>query len=876
MIRFLLEMFVRAALALRYRIRVRGLARVAARGRAGILFLPNHPALIDPIIVLTILSRPFRPRALADRDQVDRFFIRFLARRTGVRTIPDIAKYGPDRREEIRAILDECIEGLRRGENLVLYPAGHLYRSRFEDLRGNSAVERALREVPRLRVVLVRTRGLWGSVFSQAPGHMPHVARVIRRAVRSLLLSGVFFAPRRRVTIDLHEPSDLPAGADRNTLNAFLEAFYNEAAPPNTYVPHAIWEGGGARELPDPPARTIAGDLSGVSPATRRLVAHYLRELTGKGDIRDEDHLARDLGLDSLARADLLVWLGRDFGYPQSDTDSLRTVADVMLGAAGEALSDRPVTLEPPPATWFRARRGDRRLHAAAGRNITEAFLNRARRHPRKAVIADQRSGGRSCRDLVAAIIALRPAIASLPGRRIGIMLPASVAAGVTYLAALFAGKTPVMVNWTLGARSVEHCLGLAEVRKVLTSEALVSRLTGQGADLSALSGRLVFLEEIARRVPRRRKLLAWLRSRLSWSCLREAPVSETAAVLFTSGSEAFPKAVPLTHENILTNVRDLTSAITVLESDALLGMLPPFHSFALTVTVVLPLLTGLPTVYHADPTEGATLGRLIESYKVSLLVAAPGLLGGLAAASTSEQLAPLRLTVMGAETCPPRTRDALRRRCPQMKIIEGYGVTEASPAICVDDEAAPRPGAIGRVLPSLSYAIVDAESGRRVAPGDDGLLLVRGPSVFAGYIGYEGPSPFVTFEGERWYRTGDLVREDADGVLTFRGRLKRFVKLGGEMISLPAIESVLEPHYVAQGDEGPTVAVEAAGAEDRPELVLFTTKPTDRETANRQIREAGLSALHNVRRVVRLDEIPVLGTGKTDYRALRDMLARQ
>ncbi len=177
-------------------------------------------------------------------------------------------------------------------------------------------------------------------------------------------------------------------------------------------------------------------------------------------------------------------------------------------------------------------------------------------------------------------------------------------------------------------------------------------------------------------------------------------------------------------------------------------------------------------------------------------------------------------------------------------------------------------------MLPSLEHAVVDVDAGRRVPDGGRGMLLVRGPSVFGGYLGDEAASPFVEFEGRQWYRTGDLVTEDADGTLTFAGRLKRFVKLGGEMVSLPAIEAVLAERLAGDDEhDGPAVAVEAAAQDGHPEIVLFTTLDVDREAANRHVREAGLSALHNVRRVVRLPELPVLGTGKTDYRALRERL---
>jgi long-chain-fatty-acid--[acyl-carrier-protein] ligase len=153
-------------------------------------------------------------------------------------------------------------------------------------------------------------------------------------------------------------------------------------------------------------------------------------------------------------------------------------------------------------------------------------------------------------------------------------------------------------------------------------------------------------------------------------------------------------------------------------------------------------------------------------------------------------------------------------------------------------------------------------------------MLLLRGPSIFGGYLKYDGPSPFVDFDGHSWYRTGDLVHYDADGVFTFDGRLKRFVKLGGEMISLPAIEAALAEHCPPPDpDKGPVLAVEATPTDEHPEIVLFTTTDLSREQANTHIRAAGLSPLYSIRRVIRLEAIPVLGTGKTDYRALQEML---
>jgi long-chain-fatty-acid--[acyl-carrier-protein] ligase len=233
-------------------------------------------------------------------------------------------------------------------------------------------------------------------------------------------------------------------------------------------------------------------------------------------------------------------------------------------------------------------------------------------------------------------------------------------------------------------------------------------------------------------------------------------------------------------------------------------------------------------------------------------------------------------LAITGAEKCPEATYRALKERSPQMTILEGYGITECSPIVSATPESDLVPGTIGRILPSMEYAILDPDSGELIAASDassvdptrPGMLIVRGPNVFPGYLG-DAPSPFVEWGGKRWYRTGDLVSQDAAGNLTFRGRLKRFVKIGGEMVSLPAIEAVLEASQAGSPD-GPALAVESVG-DDPPEIILFTTEGgVNRAEANRRLRDAGLSPLHNLTRVEIVDSIPVLGTGKTDYRSLR------
>jgi len=873
MITLLILFIARPLLWLRYRVQVRGLDEVVRRGQRGILFLPNHPALIDPIILVCRLYGRFKTRALADRDQIDRFMIRRLAKWMGVLPIPDISKSGSSAAEDVGKVMTQCVQVLRRGENLVLYPSGRAYRRRLEDIGGNSAVETILRELPDVRVVLVRTRGLWGSSFSWASGQEPIVGRALRNGARLLLLNGIFFCPRRHVTIELVEPDDLPRDADRSVINRYLEDFYNRDAPANTYVPYTVWERGSVRELPEPDLGDIEADKREIPATTRQIVTEYLEQLTGCRDFDDDARLGHDLGMDSLSRADMVIWLQSEFGFPPGDVDSLRTVRDVMLAACGEATSSGREELKEVPLKWFGQVGRPNRLENLTRMTITQAFLTQARKSPDKVIVADQITGPKTYRDLITAIMVLKDEIEQLPGDHMGIMMPGSVAADVLYLATLFSSKTPVMINWTLGRKNLQHCLDTVRVDRILTSRALVSRIQAQGIELAEIIDSFVCVEDVITRLGVLRKLRAWLRARVCWSELWNAEIPETAVVLFTSGSEDVPKAVPLTHENILTNVSDIYECFTLVSSDIAMCLPPPFHSFGLTIGMAVPLCLGIRAVYYPNPTDGGMLGRIIDAYKVTILVGTPTFLRGIIHASSSDQLTSLRLVVSGAEKCPQSTYEALARHCPQTVVLEGYGVTECSPVITVNREDDPRAGTIGSVMPSLEYVVVDPDTNQRAKTGETGVLLVRGPSVFAGYLNYDGPSPFVELENRRWYHTGDLVSEDEEGVLTFAGRLKRFIKLGGEMISLPAIESVLEAQLSDEGDEEPVVAVVPGADEDHPEIVLFTTAYVDRAAANRIIRDAGLSGLHNVRRVIKIDHLPLLGTGKTNYRALAETL---
>ncbi|MBW2187308.1 MAG: AMP-binding protein [Deltaproteobacteria bacterium] len=872
---------VNCLLRLRYRIEIKGLDPIRKNGGDGILFLPNHPALIDPVIVNSVLQRSFQVRPLVTEGQVNHPILRYVMAKVRALIIPDLSQVTHGEkggRDVVHDALNEMSRSLEHGDNLLVYPAGRIYRTAEESLRGSSAVDRLVKSAPNARVVLVRTTGLWGSQFSRARGNVPHFFAVLLRMLPLLVLNSLLFMPKRQVTVELVEAADFPREGGRQQINRYLELFYNESVQPAQHIPYRFWQGGAVENLPEPELVTFSGDASHVPLETRRLVEDKLRQLSGITTLTDELTLANDLGLDSLAVMELVGWLTAEFAVDIDNLEALQTVSDCLLAARGEGLGHVAKPLKPADAAWLADDwTNGELLQFDLGENLATLILRQARAHKNRVIVADQNGGCRTWKKLMTGVLALRPAIKAIPESSVAIMLPASVAACLCWLTLVLCGKRPVMLNWTTGERNMAHALAQTGAKTVLTSSLLIDKLKGRGIQLDNVDASWFTLESFAANLSPWSKLVAATKGLIFWHFLSDSKINDTAAVLFTSGSESFPKSVALSHANILANMRDLTAVIPLRHQDRLLGMLPPFHSLGLSGTLVMPLCLGLKTVYYPNPTDGAVLAQHVENYQASVVIGTPTFLAGMAGAAQEKQLSSLRMIFTGAEKCPDSTYTLLAQRCKQATVCEGYGVTECSPLISVNHPNQPIPGTIGFVMPSMDYMLIHPETGKPVDSSGVGILLVRGPNVFSGYLEQDVDSPFVQHDGYDWYNTGDLVQLNEHGGLTFCGRLKRFVKMGGEMISLPAIEAVLlegvaRMERVELGD-GPMLAVKAANPDSQPELVLFSAVEVTRQQVNEMIRGAGLSPLHNIRKVITIDSIPVLGTGKTDYRQLRELL---
>ncbi|MFZ4673260.1 MAG: AMP-binding protein, partial [Chlamydiia bacterium] len=355
------------------------------------------------------------------------------------------------------------------------------------------------------------------------------------------------------------------------------------------------------------------------------------------------------------------------------------------------------------------------------------------------------------------------------------------------------------------------------------------------------------------------------------------------AVVLCTSGTESHPKSVPLSHKNLIANIEDLEDVIYPLETKSFLNALPQFHSFGLTVMTLLPMLSGIRVYFSPDPTDSPRIAQEIQAWDIDLLALTPSFYANLLASSEPGQLQSLRVCITGAEKAPKALIEHLYKMNPQAKLLEGYGITECSPVLSGQRFREENHIGVGRALSKVELIIVDRESLKPLPQGEDGEILARGPSIFKGYIEKDIKSPFVLINGKSYYRTGDFGQLDAEGNLILKGRLKRFTKVGGEMVNLPLIEEILTNTAKGLGwftgmrkIDSPFVVIPIEKEGEKTELVLISIVDTTVDEANKILFKSGLPKYFRMHHVVKVSDMPLLGSGKVHLRALTDLAKKE
>ena len=524
--------------------------------------------------------------------------------------------------------------------------------------------------------------------------------------------------------------------------------------------------------------------------------------------------------------------------------------------------------------------------------SIPARFIHTMKRVRGAMAIADTLNGPLSGYRLLTGVILISRLIRRLcREERVGLLLPTTNGGAIANLAAMLCGKVVVNLNYTASEASVQAAIAKASLRTVFTSTRFLDRLEKRGIDgLALLAGTTVHrLEDFAGKIPGHQRLLTLLQvvllpaTLLKLLYLTRVSPQQVAAILFSSGSEGSPKGVMLSHRNILANAEQISDLLNSEDGEVLVSTLPIFHAFGLTATILAPLVEGVPVVCHPDPTDAVGVAHTVAQYRGTVLFGTSTFFRLYARNPRVHPLMfeTLRLVVAGAEKLATDVREVFRMRFGK-EIFEGYGATETTPVASVNVpdrldtttwavQLGHKPGTVGMPLPGSSFRIVDPDTLAALPVGTDGLILIGGTQVMLGYL--EDPvrtaQAIVELDGKRWYRTGDKGHLDEDGFLTIVDRYSRFAKIGGEMVSLTAVEE--EVRRILGDPELDLCAVNLPDARKGEIILLLVSGDSgDGDSLRRRLLDGGLHALMLPAEYRRVDDVPKLGSGKTDFAAAR------
>ncbi len=489
-------------------------------------------------------------------------------------------------------------------------------------------------------------------------------------------------------------------------------------------------------------------------------------------------------------------------------------------------------------------------------------FIKTAKRYASKTAVIDKSTDTRlSFRKTLIASLILSKKLHKSKSRTVGIMVPTSAGCFISILGTLMAGKIPVMINYSTHAqRNCEYARHMCGFTTILTSKKLLEKI-----GCKRLS-QMQFLEDVLTQTGTGEKVGAALIASLPFALLTQfvsrGPETATAALLFTSGSEKEPRAVMLSHRNITANLRDIRTVFALTHENRVMCVLPLFHVFGYTVNFWLPLTTGMTAVTYANPVDYKTIPSIVRTEKTDVMAATPTFFAGYLRFAKKGDFERLKIPVAGADKVPHKVREEYAT-IHGVTLYEGYGTTETSPVVSTNTPKANRPGSIGKPLPNVEVKIVDIASSQKLSPGNEGKILVRGENVMEGY--YENIEETSVRISDGWYDTGDMGMLDTDGYLWHRGRLRRFVKIGGEMVSLPKVESEIDKLVE---DDTEICVVGIADEIKGVKLVCVSTHELDQREMIKKLRHS-LPPIALPKIFIKFDELPKMGSGKVDFRSI-------
>ena len=840
---------------------------------------------MDPVIMFAFLWEKKKLSPVVTENYYSVPFLKSIFNSVKAIPIPDLTS---DKNKELDTsdIINKIKDTLQDDRNILLYPQWALARQGFQSIVGKKTAFLISQQAPKnTKILTVNIRWLRWSRSSRArTGKTPNLALFILKGLWFVVWNLFFFVPKRKVEIEIKDSTTILHKAEKKWIDAFnqeLEKIYNAKWEERmNYLSGLCWFDTTKHHKQPAIIQWSIQDLKRTSftwgwdiPAdvlnkVSSIVKKIKPEYSWKIDLNT--NLVLDCFFDSLDMAELKSTVQSAFSESSNPPLlDLKTVWDVAMMAIWKSATNEVLK----PCNWIAPKDG-KVIYShikpilKSDSTILSLMKETLKVNKSTSFCYDSIFWVQSRKDFVIKAYLIADLLKKMPWDRIAIMLPSLSATSLLVVWCYLANKVPVMLNWTQSHEAFSHCIKSQNVQVILTAKSFFQKI--QTPWLKKYN--MTFFEDILKDISLAQKLGAVLEAK---RFKIPTNISKVAVVLFTSWSEALPKTVELTHENILNDILWTAWLVWLRMNDVELCFLPPFHSFGFILWIAIPLITGVRIVFTPDPNDSKTIANLTEHTKTTFIASTPTFLNGIVQIAKDDQLKSLRFAVVWAEKCPKELFTKFSKKSPNATIIEGYGITECSPIIAVNPfkhNAKIKRWTVWLPILWEKIKILDLDTNEQQVVNKEWMIYVNWLNIFEWYIDKNLEFPFIEIDGKKWYKTWDLWYLDKDGYLTISWRLKRFVKVAWEMISLPAIESVLSRKWKnADGTE--CLAIESEENDGKVRLTLFTTENIDLKEINSYLHEQWVTNLVSIDAIIKLKEIPMLGTWKVDHVQLKWLL---
>lgn len=872
-------------LKIRYRVKITWLELIEKDSPN--LILPSHVALMDPAIIYAYLRWKWTLCPVVVDDYYNKPILNIFFRWMKAVEVADIERH-EEKDLDAQMIMKQLIARLEKNKNVLLYPQWEMARQWFQSIIGKKTAFYAVQQAPKwTKVLTVNINWLRGSRSSRAwTWHSPKLFWFLLKGFLFTIVDLIFFVPKRDVKIEIKDMTEELQKITKKWVDKFnqeLEKIYNKKWEEKLeYISWLFWCNT-VKKHKEPEIiewsikelqRTSFNWLINIPEDIQQKVISIIQKIKPeyKWKIDLNTNLILDCFFDSLNMSELKSTVQSTFSNTSNPPLlDLKTVWDVAMMAIWKSALNEDLK----PCEWTNVK--DKKMIYSYIRPIInkdstilsvmkESFQAR---WMDDSFCYDESFWHQTVKDFLIKAYLISNILKRYPWERVAIMLPSLSATALLVVACYLAEKVPVMLNRTLSEEAFSHCLKSQDIKTILTAKSFLQKIQRPRLQNYEMN----FIEDMLSSISIMQKLKAVNQSK---KLKLPKHISNIAVVLFTSWSEALPKTVELTHQNLLQDLLWAAGIIELKTGEVQICYLPSFHSFGFALWIILPLISKWRIVFSSNPNDSANIAKLINHTKPVFLASTPTFLRWVVQSAKWNQIESLRIAIVWAERCPNDLFTKFTKKAPNATIVEWYGITECSPIIAVNPVKRNHKIKKWTVWLPINWEkvkILELETLKEVKEKQEWMIYVKWSNIFSGYVDKKLESPFVEIDGEMWYQTGDLWFIDKDGYLSVSGRLKRFVKIAWEMISLPAIESTLARKWkLASWEE--CLAIETQEKSDwSVYFVLFTTENIDLHEANSYLHEQWVSNLVHIDEIRQIDNIPMLWTWKVDHVQLQKIM---